>query len=313
MDEGSPRRKTQKNMKEYVGNMMIKKAVIPAAGLGTRFLPVTKSMPKEMLPIIDTPAIHYVVKEAVETGIDDIIIITGRGKRAVEDYFDESPEMEMHLSKHKKDDLLQTIREISSMANVHYIRQKEPKGLPDAILAAEKHIGDEPFAVLLGDDIIVSEIPCTKQLIDVYTMSHSSVIAVQDVPKEKINRYGAVQAVKIASPTTDLYQVNHIVEKPRIEEAPSTLAAIGRYVFTPEIFDAMKQTKPGVNNELQIADSINILCRSQKVFACAFKGKRYDIGDKLGYIQAIIDFALKNDEIKSGVSAYLNDLTGQRN
>ncbi len=309
MNEGSPRRKTQKNTKEYVGNMTIKKAVIPAAGLGTRFLPVTKSMPKEMLPIIDTPAIHYVVKEAVETGIDDIIIITGRGKRAVEDYFDESPEMEMHLSKHKKDDLLQTIREISSMANVHYIRQKEPKGLPDAILAAEKHIGDEPFAVLLGDDIIVSETPCTKQLIDVYKMSHSSVIAVQDVPKEKINRYGAVQAVKIASPTTDLYQVSHIVEKPRIEEAPSTLAAIGRYVFTPEIFDAMKQTKPGVNNELQIADSINILCQSQKVFACAFKGKRYDIGDKLGYIQAIIDFALKNDEIKHEVLAYLKDLT----
>ena len=195
------------------------------------------------------------------------------------------------------------------MANVHYIRQKEPKGLPDAILAAEKHIGDEPFAVLLGDDIIISETPCTKQLIDVYTMTHSSVIAVQDVPREKINRYGAVQASRVASSKTDLYQVDHIVEKPRIEEAPSTLAAIGRYVFTPEIFDAMKKTKPGVNNELQIADSINILCQSQKVYACAFQGKRYDIGDKLGYIQAIIDFALQNDEIKQGVSAYLKHLT----
>jgi UTP--glucose-1-phosphate uridylyltransferase len=269
---------------------------------------VTKSMPKEMLPIIDTPAIHYVVKEAVEAGLDDIIIITGRGKRAVEDYFDESPEMEMHLTKHKKDDLLKKIKEISSMANVHYIRQKDPKGLPDAILAAEKHIGNEPFAVLLGDDIIISEIPCTKQLIDVYTTYHSSVIAVQDVPREKINRYGAVKAIKITTVAKELYQVEHIVEKPKIEEAPSTLAAVGRYVFTPEIFDAMKRTQPGVNNELQIADSINLLCESQKVYACAFKGKRYDIGDKLGYIQAILDFALKNDELKQGVSAYIKNL-----
>ena len=288
--------------------MKIKKAVIPAAGLGTRFLPLTKSMPKEMLPIIDTPAIHFVVKEAVETGLDDIIIITGRGKRAVEDYFDESPEMEMHLIKNKKDNLLKTIKEISSMANVHYIRQKEPKGLPDAILAAEKHIGNEPFAVLLGDDIIISETPCTTQLIDVFNTYHSSVIAVQDVPREKINRYGAVKATRMTPTTNELYLVEHIVEKPKIEEAPSTLAAVGRYVFTPEIFDAMKRTQPGVNNELQIADSINLLCESQKVYACAFKGKRYDIGDKLGYIQAIIDFALKNDELKSGVSAYMKTL-----
>jgi len=289
--------------------MQIKKAVIPAAGLGTRFLPVTKSMPKEMLPIIDTPAIHYVIKEAVDPGLDDIIIITGRGNRAVEDYFHESPAMEMHLARHKKDDLLRTIREISSMANVHYIRQKEPRGLPDAILAAEKHIGDEPFAVLLGDDIIISETPCTKQLIDVYAEYHASVIAIQDVPREKISRYGAVKATKIPSRTQELYQVEHIVEKPTIEEAPSTLAAIGRYIFTPEIFDAMKHTSPGVNNELQIADSINILCASQKIYACAFTGKRYDIGDKLGYIQAIIDFALQNEELKQGVSTYLKNLT----
>jgi UTP--glucose-1-phosphate uridylyltransferase len=308
MEEDLNKQKTLRYTKEYVGNMRIKKAVIPAAGLGTRFLPVTKSMPKEMLTIIDTPAIHYVVKEAVDAGLDDIIIITGRGKRAVEDYFDESPEMEMHLAKHKKDDLLKTIREISSMANVHYIRQKEPKGLPDAILVAEKHIGDEPFAVLLGDDIIVSETPCIKQLIDVYTQYHSSVIAIQDVPREKISRYGALKATKIMPDTSQLYQVEHIVEKPNIAEAPSTLAAIGRYVFTPEIFDAMKRTKPGVNNELQIADSINLLCTSQKVYACAFKGIRYDIGDKFGYIQAIIDFALKNEELKTEVAAYLKSL-----
>jgi UTP--glucose-1-phosphate uridylyltransferase len=309
MEEDLNKQKTLRYTKEYVGNMHIKKAVIPAAGLGTRFLPVTKSMPKEMLTIIDTPAIHYVVKEAVDAGLDDIIIITGRGKRAVEDYFDESPEIEMHLARQKKDDLLRTIREISSMANVHYIRQKEPKGLPDAILVAEKHIGDEPFAVLLGDDIIISETPCVKQLIDVYTWYNSSVIAVQNVQREKINRYGAVKATKISPDTKELYQVEHIVEKPNIAEAPSTLASIGRYVFTPEIFDAMKRTKLGVNNELQIADSINLLCASQKVYAYAFKGIRYDIGDKLGYIQAIIDFALKNDELKTEVSAYLKNLS----
>jgi UTP--glucose-1-phosphate uridylyltransferase len=298
-------------MKECVGNMRIKKAVIPAAGLGTRFLPVTKSMPKEMLPIIDTPAIHYVVKEAVEAGLDDVIIITGRGKRAVEDYFDESPELEMHLKKNKKDDLLQTIREISSMVNVHYIRQKEPKGLPDAILAAEKHIGDESFAVLLGDDIIVSEVPCIRQLMDVSIKNSCSVIAVQDVPREKINRYGAVKVASLSSGISDLFQVEHIVEKPKIEDAPSTLAAIGRYVFTPQIFEAMKSTKPGINNELQIADSINILSRSQKIYACAFQGKRYDIGDKLGYIQAIIDFSLKNEELKDGITSYMKFLSTQ--
>ncbi|PNX52025.1 MAG: UTP--glucose-1-phosphate uridylyltransferase [Thermoplasmata archaeon M9B2D] len=309
MEEESPRQKTRKSTKEYVGNMRIKKAVIPAAGLGTRFLPVTKSMPKEMLPIIDTPAIHYVVKEAVDTGLDDIIIITGRGKRAVEDYFDESPEMEMHLAEHNKNDLLKAIREISSMADVHYIRQKEPKGLPDAILAAEKHIGNEPFAVLLGDDIIISEMPCTKQLIDVYTRYQSSVLAIQDVPQEKINRYGAIKTTLLAPSDKNVYQVEHIVEKPHINDAPSTLASIGRYVFTPEIFDAMKRTTPGVNDELQIADSINLLCESQKVYAYAFKGTRYDIGDKLGYVQAIVDFSLKNDELKPGVTAYLRGLS----
>ena len=289
--------------------MTLKKAVIPAAGLGTRFLPATKSMPKEMLPIIDTPAIHYVVKEAVEAGLDDIIIITGRGKRSIEDYFDESPELEMHLKKTKKDDLLEIVRNISSMVDVHYIRQKEPRGLPDAILAARKHIGNEPFAVLLGDDIILSDTPCTKQLIDVFNTYNSSVIAVQDVPREKISRYGAVKAKKInTTQAKELYLVEHIMEKPKVEEAPSTLAAIGRYVFTPEIFEAMRNTRPGVNNELQIADSINLLGQYQKIYACAFTGKRYDIGDKLGYLQAIIDFALKNKELSKDVAAYLRNL-----
>ena len=285
--------------------MKVTKAVIPAAGLGTRFLPVTKAMPKEMLPIIDTPAIHYVVKEAIDSGLDDIIIITGRGKRAVEDYFDESPELEMHLRNSKKDDLLHLVSDIASMANIHYIRQKSPKGLPDAILAAEKHIGAEPFAVLLGDDIIVSQTPCTTQLLQVFDKYQSSVIAVQDVPREKIDRYGAVTATRVPDSSHELYLVSHIVEKPRPQEAPSTLAAIGRYIFTPEMLDAMKQTKPGVNNELQIADSLNILSKSQKVYACAFKGIRYDVGDKLGYVQAIIDFALEKPELRDGILSHM--------
>jgi UTP--glucose-1-phosphate uridylyltransferase len=287
----------------------VNKAVIPAAGLGTRFLPVTKSMPKEMLPIIDTPAIHYVVKEAVQAGIDDILIITGRGKRAVEDYFDESPELEMHLQRDKKTEMLRIIKEIASLAHVHYIRQREPRGLPDALHMAEKHIGDEPFAVLLGDDIIVSQTPGIQQLIEVYDQYHSSVIAVQDVPREKISRYGSVKATKInTSLKNDLFLIDHIVEKPKPETAPSTLAAVGRYVFTPEIFDCITRTPVGVNNELQIADSINLLSKLQKVYACAFQGKRYDIGDKLGYIQAIIDFALQNPELQADVSSYLKQL-----
>ena len=286
--------------------MKIKKAVIPAAGLGTRFLPVTKSMPKEMLPIIDTPAIHYVVKEAIDSDLDDIIIITGRGKKPLEDYFDESPELEMHLKKTKKNTLLKTIKEISSLADVHYIRQKEPRGLPDAIQTAEKHIGDDPFAVLLGDDIIASKTPCTKQLITVFNKHKSSVIAVQKVPREKIDRYGSVQTENTAEKR--LYLIKNIVEKPKIEEAPSTIAAIGRYIFTPEIFDCIHKTKPGINNELQIADSINMLTKSQKAYAYAFEGKRYDIGDKLGYVQAIIDFSLKNKEIKSDIKNYIKNI-----
>jgi len=286
--------------------MKVKKAVIPAAGLGTRFLPVTKSMPKEMLPLIDTPAIHYVVKEAVESGIDDIIIITGRGKQAVEDYFDESPELEIHLQKSKKEKMLQLIKDISSLANIHYIRQKEPKGLPDAIAKAEKHVGGDPFAVLLGDDIIASKKPCTQQLIDVFTKYKSSVIAVQEVPLNKISRYGSVKATKIeANLDNDLYLIEDIVEKPKPEDAPSNIAAIGRYVFTPEIFDCITKTDPGVNNELQIADSIKILGQTQKVYASSFSGKRYDIGDKLGYVQAIIDFALENEEIGTDVAEHI--------
>ena len=220
--------------------MDVKKAVIPAAGLGTRFLPVTKSMPKEMLPIIDKPVIHYVVEEAIASGIDDIIFITGRNKRSIEDYFDESPELEMHLSQRNKNELLEMVQEISSLADIHYIRQKEPKGLGDAILTAEKHIGDEPFAVLLGDDIITNNKPCTKQLIEKFQYLRQSVLAVEEVPSEKVSSYGIISGNLIDD---SLYSLEEIIEKPAISEAPSNIGTIGRYVFTPDIFDCIKKNR----------------------------------------------------------------------
>ncbi|OYT61248.1 UTP--glucose-1-phosphate uridylyltransferase [Thermoplasmatales archaeon ex4484_30] len=285
--------------------MVIKKAVIPAAGLGTRFLPATKSLPKEMLPIIDKPAIHMVVEEAINAGIDDIIIITGRGKRAIEDYFDDSPELEMHLREKGKNELLHIVKKISSMANIHYIRQKEPHGLADAILKAEKHVCNEPFAVLLGDDIIKSPSPCIHQLIKAYTKLKSSVIAVQRVEKEKVSRYGIIKGKPIEE---NLYLIEDIVEKPLPEKAPSNVAAIGRYIFTPEIFDCIKSTSPGIGKELQITDSIKILIEKQNVYALEFAGRRYDIGNKTGYVEAIIDFALENKEIGREIRKYVEKL-----
>lgn len=283
--------------------MSVKKAVIPAAGLGTRFLPVTKSMPKEMLPIIDVPVIHYVVKEALASGIDDIIIITGRSKRAIEDYFDDSPELEMYLAKNPKNtDLLSMVQDISSLADIHYIRQKEPLGLGDAVLRAEKHICDEPFAVLLGDDIIKSEIPCTQQLINIHNRYRSSVIAVEKVSKEKISSYGILKE-KYIEPSLSLME--DIIEKPSIEEAPSSTGAIGRYVFTPEIFDCLKNTQKGVGGEIQLTDGIKLLSSYQNIYACNFLGRRYDIGDRLGYIEAIIDFALENEELRENLIIYM--------
>lgn len=286
--------------------MKVKKAVILAAGMGTRFLPVTKSMPKEMLPLIDKPVIHFVVKEAVESGINDVIIVTGRGKRAVEDYFDESPELEAHLLKSKRDDLLRIVRDVSSLVDIHYIRQKEPLGLGDAVLRAEKHVGKEPFAVLLGDDIIKNGIPCTKQLIEIFEKYHGSVIGVKKVPEDKVGRYGIIKGKEIDD---FLYEVEDIVEKPSIEEAPSSIAAVGRYIFTPEIFDCIKETSLGVGNEIQLTDAIRILKDSQKIYASIFNGKRYDTGDKLGYVQAVIDFAMENEEIGTDVLEYLREVT----
>ena len=284
--------------------MEVKKAVIPAAGLGTRFLPATKAMPKEMLPLIDRPVIQYVVEEAIASGIDDILIITGRGKRAIEDYFDDSPELELHLKENGKEKLLKVVQDVSSLADIHYIRQKEPKGLGDAVLRAEKHIGDEPFAVLLGDDIIRNSTPCTRQLIDISGRYDASVLAVEEVPQEKISSYGIIRGREFLD---SLYILEDIVEKPSVEDAPSNIGAIGRYVFTPEIFDCLKRTATGVGGEIQLTDAIRMLMQQQQVYAYAFEGKRYDTGDKAGYVQAIIDFALERPSLREEVMSHLRE------
>jgi UTP--glucose-1-phosphate uridylyltransferase len=290
---------------------MITKAVIPAAGLGTRFLPVTKSMPKEMLPIIDKPIIQFVVEEAIASGIEDIIIITGRGKRAIEDFFDTSPELESHLFQNKKYELLREVKNISSLVDIHYIRQKEPKGLGDAVLKAEKHVGDEPFAVLLGDDIIKGDVPCIKQLMDVYQKyeNPSAVIAVEEV--KDVRKYGII---KIRGKEIDLdksvYRIEDIIEKPSLEEAPSNIGTVGRYILTPEIFSCIKETPVGKGNEIQLTDAIKLLIEKEKkdVYAYKFKGKRYDAGDKIGYVKAIIDSVLERGDLKEEIERYLRKI-----
>jgi len=285
--------------------MDVKKAVIPVAGLGTRFLPVTKSMPKEMLPIIDTPVIHYVVQEAIESGIDDIIFVTGRNKRAIEDYFDGCPELEMHLKNRGKYEMLEMVQEISSMVDIHYIRQKEPNGLGDAIMTARKHVSGDPFAVLLGDDIIVNDKPCTRQLIDVFQKYGRSTIAVEEVPQDKVSSYGIISG----SPVDEhLYALDDIVEKPSVEEAPSNIGAIGRYVFTPEIFDCIEQTSKGVGGEIQLTDGIRLLNDSQKVYAHQFTGRRYDSGNKVEYVKAVLDFALKDEGMRDEILGHMEKL-----
>jgi UTP--glucose-1-phosphate uridylyltransferase len=286
----------------------IRKAIIPAAGLGTRFLPVTKSMPKEMLPIIDKPVIHYVVEEAVDAGIEDIIIITGRGKRAIEDYFDASPELEMRLKDQKKIEQLKQLKEISDFPGIHYVRQKEPMGLGDAILKAEKHIGNEPFAVLLGDDIIVNSQSCTGQLMSVFSRFQKSVISIELLPPEKISSYGIIKGSEIEP---DIFAIQDIIEKPTPDSAPSNMGAVGRYIFVPEIFDCLKRTSPGVGNEIQLTDAIRLLLKEQPVYAYKFRGKRYDTGDKLGYIETIIDYALKDPHLQKNLKKFLMDRLNQ--
>ncbi len=283
--------------------MKIRKAVIPAAGLGTRFLPATKSMPKEMLPIIDKPVIHYVVQEAINAGIDDIIIITGRGKRAIEDYFDSNPELELHLQNTGKEGALKQMKHISSLADIHYIRQKEPLGLGHAILKAEKHIGNEPFAVLLGDDIIRKCKPAILQLMESFEKTNCSLIGVEEVPMERISKYGVVEVLE-----TDPPEIKSIVEKPKMEDALSNLGVIGRYALTPEIFECLHKTGKGHGGEIQLTDALKLLLDKQKIYAKKIDGIRYDVGDKFNYVRATVDFALMREKLGASVKEYLSKL-----
>jgi UTP--glucose-1-phosphate uridylyltransferase len=282
--------------------MKVRKAVIPAAGLGTRFLPVTKSMPKEMLPIIDKPAIHYVVEEAADSGIDDILIITARGKRAIEDYFDDTPELRMHLERHKNTQQLKDLMVISRFKGIHFVRQREPIGLGDAVLCAETHCGNDPFAVLLGDDVMKNHVPCTKELIDIYEKNGSSVIAIQEVPENQLNKYGVVRGKEF---DVNLLLLDDIIEKPRSGEAPSNFGSIGRYVFTPTLFSCLKHTEPGVKGEIQLTDGIRSLMKREDVYGYIYRGKRFDTGDKLGYIETIIDFALEDAALGPSLKEFL--------
>ncbi|MED4320272.1 UTP--glucose-1-phosphate uridylyltransferase GalU [Weizmannia sp. CD-2023] len=282
----------------------VRKAIIPAAGLGTRFLPATKAMPKEMLPIVDKPTIQYIVEEAVESGIEDIIIVTGKGKRAIEDHFDNAWELEQNLAEKGKFDLLDKVRYSSNLANIHYIRQKEPLGLGHAVWCARNFIGEEPFAVLLGDDIVQNDPPCLKQLIDQYEETHSSVIGVQQVPEEETHRYGVIAP---ASKEGRRYQVDKFVEKPKQGTAPSNLAIIGRYLLTPEIFMFLDKQEKGAGGEIQLTDAIQQLNQIQRVFAYQFEGKRYDVGEKLGFVTSNIEMALQHDEIKNELIQFLED------
>lgn len=286
--------------------MKIRKAIIPAAGLGTRFLPATKAQPKEMLPIVDKPTIQYIIEEAVASGIEEIIIVTGRGKRAIEDHFDKSYELEAVLAEKGKNELLNQVKAISNMVDIHYIRQKEAKGLGHAIWCARKFIGNDPFAVLLGDDVVVSEEPCLKQLINVYERYHSSVIGVQQVEPDDVDKYGVIKPN--GSPVeTGVYNVVDLVEKPKQEEAPSNMAIMGRYVLRPEIFDILSDLPPGAGNEIQLTDAMRVLSQSQAILGYEFIGKRYDVGNKLGFIQATVDFALLRDDLRHDVLYYLEE------
>ncbi|MBT1072237.1 UTP--glucose-1-phosphate uridylyltransferase GalU [Pelotalea chapellei] len=287
--------------------MKIKKAVFPVAGLGTRFLPATKASPKEMLPLIDKPLVQYVVEEAVASGIEQILFVTGRGKRAIEDHFDISVELEAHLYDKGKDQELSRVREIAEMVEMFYVRQRQALGLGHAILCAKDFIGNEPFAVLLGDDIIDSERPCLRQLLDVFQVHGQSVLALEKVPMENISSYGCVRAEKVSE---RVFDVKDMVEKPKREEAPSDMAIIGRYVLTPRIFEILEQQEPGKGGEIQLTDAILKLSREEKVYGCLFEGLRHDCGDKLGFLKATVDMALKRDEFRSEFEAYLRQRLG---
>ena len=284
---------------------MIKKAVIPAAGLGTRFLPATKAQPKEMLPIIDTPTIQYVVQEAVDSGIEDILIITGKGKRSIEDHFDRNYELETRLEEKQDEALLLEMRRLSDMADIHFVRQRELNGLGDAIYYARHHVGNEPFAVLLGDTIMDSVIPVTQQLIDTYDQYRGTVIAVEEVPADKVNRYGIVGGTALSD---SIMELNTLIEKPSIKAAPSNLAIAGRYILTPDIFAAIEQTAKGKNNEIQLTDAMLLLLKRENIYSHRIEGKRHDIGNKLDFLKTTVEFALKRKEFSAPFLAFLKEI-----
>jgi UTP--glucose-1-phosphate uridylyltransferase len=285
--------------------LKVRKAIIPAAGMGTRFLPATKAQPKEMLPIVDTPTIQYIIKEAVDSGIEDIIVVTGRGKRAIEDHFDKSYELEDMLSKKGEEELLNQVKEISKLGNIHYIRQKEPKGLGHAIYCAKSFIGNEPFAVLLGDDIVDSEVPCLKQMINIYNLYKTTIVGVQHVPEDDVSKYGIVDCKHVED---RVYKVRDMVEKPDKESAPSNIAILGRYIITPRVFEFLENAVPGKGGEIQLTDALKGLISVEALYAYDFVGKRYDVGNKLGFLQATVEFALKRDDIRERFQQYLMDI-----
>ena len=277
------------------------KAVIPAAGLGTRFLPATKAQPKEMLPVYDKPTIQYVIEESVNSGVDDILIVTGKGKRSIEDHFDRSFELEHHLKTKGKEDFLKEIEYISELADIHFIRQKKQKGLGDAIYCAKKHIGDDPFVVMLGDTITKDTVPCTKQLIDIYEKYGKSVIALEEVPDEKVERYGIIGGEEIEP---SIYKIDKLVEKPPLRVAPSNLAIMGRYVLTPDIFDCIENVEPGYGGEIQLTDALSKL---DEIYGQVFKGQSYDIGNRIDWLKTSLKFALEDEKAKDEILNFIKN------
>ncbi|MCF8019155.1 MAG: UTP--glucose-1-phosphate uridylyltransferase GalU [Vallitaleaceae bacterium] len=285
--------------------MKIRKVIIPAAGLGTRFLPATKAQPKEMLPIVDKPTIQYIIEEAVAAGIEDIIIITGRNKQSIEDHFDKNIELELSLQEKGEQELLKIVEKSTNLANIHFVRQKEPKGLGHAVLVAKNFIGNEPFAVMLGDDVVVSKEPCIKQLMNVYDIYNRSILGVQTVAPSEVSKYGIADVTMVDG---QIAKVKGLIEKPSIDVAPSNLAIMGRYIITPRIFHYLETQTPGAGGEIQLTDALMKLSQEEDMYTLDFKGKRYDVGNKLGFISATLEFALRRDDLKLEVSSYLKNL-----
>ena len=280
----------------------VRKCVIPVAGMGTRFLPATKAQAKEMLPIVDKPTLQYIIEEAIASGIEEILIVTGRNKKSIEDHFDRSVELELELEQKNKKEMLEMVQNISNMVNIHYIRQKEPKGLGHAVHCAKSFIGDEPFAVLLGDDIVDADTPCLKQMINCYDEYKTTVLGVQEVAKENVDKYGILDVKHIED---RVYKVKDMVEKPAVEEAPSNIAILGRYIITPEIFNILENQEPGKGGEIQLTDALQTLATKEAIYAYNFEGRRYDVGDKLGFLEATVDFALKRPELRDEFIEFL--------